>query len=130
MESILKSMGLEDKIPLFKQSNITLETIEKCQMSDDSLEMIKSEAGLSTGQLIILYQKVTEHKKFRDSRLMANPSKSLYPVSNPLTHTTTFGRNKRLSALVQPQPKQIIKKPYTLENPIDLISRDLNSSNK
>ena len=50
MDNILRSIGLEDKIPAFNRLNITTDTIDNIMNSDlpnDALSMIQNEAGVT-----------------------------------------------------------------------------------
>jgi hypothetical protein len=107
MDNILRSLGLDDKIPVFKRCNITTDTFEQNygneNQYDDQLEMIKSEAGLSTTQLIRLCGKIRELREMKKNGMAPMHSRHYqsYPATNQLGNAS-YGKNKRLRGLLQP----------------------------
>lgn len=53
MDNILRSVGLEDKIPVFKAQQITLELLRmnlgQSPQQRDAREIIKNDTGITTG---------------------------------------------------------------------------------
>ena len=126
MENILKELQLFDKIHVFKQRNINVQTFEFIMGPNcipESREMLRNELGLSKEHLDYICAKIALQNKMKScvSPILNN----LFPSSKPLT--SSYGRNNRISKMME-NTQQKSKSPLNQQHITSLFQSVQNST--
>ena len=107
MEKILKEVGLDDKIPIFRKQSINLkhfQTIMTPNASSTTRNIVMESTGLKPGQIMDICNHIENQygKRFISMKIVTPNLAKQFPRGNNLS--STYGRSNRISKLVPPVP--------------------------